>query len=540
MAIAEKFLAAEFNRAGRTIVDHHTFVLAGDGDMMEGISHEAASLAGHLKLGKLVVLYDDNRVTIEGATSLAFSEDVPARFAACGWHVRTVGDGNDLSAIAAAIDDARRESERPSLIAVRTVIGWGSPGRQGTEKCHGEPLGADEVRRTKENLGWPLTPPFLVPDEARGPFLAAADRGRAARAGWRGDLAALERDAPDAATRFREWMAGELPAGWDADLAALAGETAGQATRASSGRALAAIAKRVTNLLGGSADLGTSVKTILPGETDFAAASPGGRNLRFGVREHAMGAIANGIAYHGGLIPYASTFLVFSDYMRPAIRMAALSRLRVVFVFSHDSVGLGEDGPTHQPIEHLAGLRAIPGLVVLRPADAAEIAEAWRVAMTHAGPVVLVLTRQNVPAIARPPNETATGLRRGGYVLSRERGARPDVVLLATGSEVAIALAAAETLRARGRDPRVVSLPSWELFEAQPASYREEILPPAVAARVSIEAAATFSWSRYVGDRGIAIGIDRFGASAPGEVLYEKFGITADRVVAAALSLRAD
>jgi transketolase len=537
MAIAEAFLAATFNRPGHRVVDHFTYGIAGDGDLMEGVAAEAASLAGHLGLGKLIYLYDDNRVSIEGPTDLAFTEDVAGRFEAYGWQVLTVADGNDLAAIDAALARARAETSRPSLIKVRTVIGYGSPHKAGTAESHGAPLGVEEVELTKQALGWPADLSFAVPERVRRQYAQVAAAGAQAHARWREAFARYQEAHPDLAQRLQAALEGRLPQGWEAALPAFAaGENV--ATRSASGRALNALARVIPTLVGGSADLAPSNNTYLEGLGDFQAGTPGGRNLRFGVREHAMGGILNGLAAHGGLFPFGGTFFVFTDYMRPAIRLAALSGFPVIYVFTHDSIGLGEDGPTHQPIEHLASLRAMPGLVVIRPSDANETAVAWRVALERRhGPTALVLTRQNLPVLDRAVLAPAEGLSRGGYVLRREESGGPDVILIGTGSEVEIALAAAEVLRGRGIRVRVVALPSWELFEAQDASYREAVLPTEVTARVAVEAASPFGWERYVGAGGAVVGIDRFGASAPARVLYRELGITAENVVTAALGV---
>ncbi len=537
MAIAERHLAARFNRPGFPLVDHWTYVIAGDGDLMEGISSEAASLAGHLGLGRLIVLYDDNRITIEGSTSLAFSENVETRFEAFGWQVLSVEDGNDVPAVEAALRKAREDQARPTLIRVRTHIGFGSPGKQNSADAHGAPLGPDEARRTKENLGWPLEPDFRVPEGARAPFRRAAQRGAEARRAWE-DLFTRYRQAhPDLASEWERRIKGDLPSGWDADLPSFPAGSKRVATRSAAGKALNALARRLPEIVGGSADLGPSTKTLLEGEPDFSREHPEGRNLRFGVREHAMAAILNGMANHGGFRPYGSTFFVFSDYLRPSLRLAALMGLPVVHVFTHDSIFVGEDGPTHQPVEHLASLRAMPNLVVIRPADANEAVEAWKVAVERtSGPTALVLTRQAVPVLDRSALAPASGLRRGAYVLKEASGG-PDaarLILIGTGSEVHVALEAARLLEAEGIPARVVSMPSWELFEAQEPAYREWVLPPRLTARVAVEAASTFGWERYVGTRGRVVGIDRFGASAPAEVLAEKFGFTAENVARAA------
>jgi len=538
MAIAERFLAAHFNRPGHPIVDHHTYAIVSDGDLMEGISHEAASLAGHLRLGKLIYLYDDNRISIEGSTDLAFTEDRGARFAAYGWHVQHVDDGNDLEPITQAIRAAQEEAERPSLIVVRTHIGYGSPNKQDTAAAHGEPLGSDEVTLTKENLDWPLDPTFLIPDEALVRFRQALQEGKKREEEWYGQFQSYEREYPQLAEEWKRAVTGELPAGWDKDIPIFPADEKGMATRVASGTVINAIAPHLPTLVGGSADLAPSTKTLIEGTGDLQVDHYGERNIHFGVREHTMGGILNGMALHGGVIPYGATFLIFSDYMRPTIRLAAMMGLKVTYVFTHDSIGLGEDGPTHQPIEQLASLRAIPNLIVIRPADANETAEAWRLAIDHKGsPVALALTRQNIPTLDRNKYAAAQGLSRGAYILSDSGDGRPEVILIASGSEVHVALEAAEKIRENGTSVRVVNMASWELFDGQGDDYRNEVLPPETAARVSIEAGVTQGWHRYIGDRGEAIGIDRFGASAPYKVLFEKFGLTADRLAEKALKL---
>ena len=535
MAIAERMLAHRFNRPGHTIVDHRTYALVSDGDLMEGISSEAGSLAGHLKLGKLIYLYDCNHVSLDGPTSLAFStEDVATRYAAYGWHVQRVDKGDtDIEAIDAAITAAEAETARPSLIVIQTTIGYGSPHKHGTSQAHGSPLGVEEVALTKKALGWDPERFFYVPDAVAAHLRLAVERGEGAQAQWQERFAAYAKAYPDLAEEWRQAQRGELPKGWDADLPSWKpGESV--ATRTASGKALNAIAARVSWLVGGDADLSTSTDTALKDGGSFDAQTGAGRNLHFGVREHTMGAIANGIAYHGGLRPFAATFFVFSDYMRPPVRLAALNELPVVFVWTHDSVGLGEDGPTHQPIEHLMALRAMPHLHVVRPADAAETVEAWRWAMTYReGPVALVLTRQKLPVLDRSRLGPAAGVARGAYVLAEADGGAPQAIIIATGSEVWVALAARDLLGKDGIRTRVVSMPCWESFAAQSAEYRESVLPAAVKARVSIEAGVTFGWRQWIGDAGIAMGIDRFGASAPGETNLEKFGFTADNVARA-------
>ena len=538
MAIAERYMAAHFNRPGHTVVDHHTYGIVSDGDLMEGISHEAASLAGHLKLGKLIYLYDDNRISIEGSTDLAFTEDRAARFAAYGWQVQKLDDGNDLDAIATAIKKAQEETERPSAIVARTHIGFGSPNRQDTAAAHGEPLGADEVKLTKENLGWPLEPTFLIPEEALNRFRQALQRGEQWEMEWQARFQSYEEEYPQLAADWKRAMRGELPEDWDADIPTFPADEKGMATRVASGTVINAIAPRLPLLIGGSADLAPSTKTLIKDAGDFGAGQYENRNFHFGVREHAMGGILNGMALHGGVVPYGATFLVFSDYMRPTIRLAAMMGLKVIYVFTHDSIGLGEDGPTHQPIEHLASLRAIPGLTVLRPADANETAEAWRYALEQKdGPVALALTRQNLPTLDRDKYAPTHGLSRGAYILSDTEGGKPEVILIASGSEVHVALKGAEKLQEKGINGRVVNMASWELFDKQPDDYRNRLLPPKVTTRVAIEAGVTQGWHRYAGDRGEVIGIDRFGASAPYKVLFEKFGLTADRLAEKALGL---
>ena len=537
MAIAERALAHRFNRPGHTIVDHRTYALVSDGDLMEGISSEASSLAGHMQLGKLIYLYDCNGVSLDGPTSLAFSrEDVGARYVAYGWQVLHVDDGDtDVAAIDAALREAEADTTRPSMIVVRTTIGYGSPHKQGTSEAHGSPLGVEEVKLTKQALGFDPEQSFVVPPEALAHLREAVERGRDDEAAWSRRFTAYADAHPELAAQFRAATAGTLPAGWDRDLPTF-GVADAQATRQASGKALNAIAKRVPELIGGDADLSTSTNTTIKDGGSFNAQTGDGRNLHFGVREHAMGAIANGIAYHGGLRPFVATFFCFSDYMRPSVRLAALSGLPVIFVWTHDSIGLGEDGPTHQAVEHLMALRAMPNLAVVRPADANEAAEAWRWAMTHDGPVALVLSRQKLPVVDRSRFGAAAGLARGAYVLADAEGA-PDAILIATGSEVSVALAARERLAADGIRARCVSMPCWETFAAQDVAYRDDVLPPAVVARVSVEAGVTFGWERWIGDRGKAIGVDRFGASAPGEVVLAELGFTPEHVAQVARDL---
>ncbi len=539
MAIAEAVLASSFNQPGHEVVNHFTYFLASDGDLMEGISHEACSLAGHLKLGKLIGIYDDNHITIEGDTNLAFSEDTARRFESYGWHVQRVADGNDIAALDQAFTAARKTLDRPSLIIVRTHIGYGAPTKQDTAEAHGAALGVEEIKGAKQNLGWPSQEPFYVPAEALDRWRKAGARGREARSSWQTRFATYQKAFPELGAELERRLAGRLPASWEQALPNLSADAA-QATRAASGKVLNAIASKLPELVGGSADLAGSNNTLIKGTGDFAAGHYTERNFHFGVREHGMGAVMNGIALHRGLIPYGGTFLIFSDYMRPAIRLAALCKLGTIYVFTHDSIGLGEDGPTHQPIEQLATLRTIPGLLVIRPADAAEVVEAWRVAINHRnGPVALALTRQKVAALNRKTFGAASGLARGGYVLAEATGA-PKVILIATGSEVELAVSAREKLQASSVPTRVVSMPSLELFAAQSKEYRDQVLPPAVAARVSIEAGATQCWRAIVGDRGRALGLDHFGASAPYQRLYQEFGLTVEKIVEVARQLSAD
>lgn len=536
MAIAERFLAATFNRPGYNLVDHYVYAIVSDGDLMEGISHEAASLAGHLKLGKLIYLYDDNHISIDGSTEITFTEDRAARFAAYNWHVQRV-DGHDRAAVAAAIRAAQAETERPSLICCRTHIGYGSPNRQDTAKVHGEPLGEEEVILTKRNLGWPEDKTFYVPEEALQVFRQAVPRGQQLEDEWRQTFQRYAKEYPDMAELWQRVWSRDVTLNWEKVLPVFAPSAGGEATRVASGMVLNALAPMLPTLIGGSADLTPSNNTELKGIPWMEPGNYAGRNIHFGVREHAMGAILNGLALHGGVIPYGGTFLVFSDYMRPAIRLAAMMELPVIYVFTHDSIGLGEDGPTHQPVEHLPALRAIPNLVVIRPADANETSEAWRVALERReGPTALLLTRQKVPVFDRATLAPASGLRRGAYVLA-DSARQPDIILIASGSEVTLALGAREALAQRGVQTRVVSMPSWELFEAQSPEYRAQVLPPQVTARLAVEAAIPLGWERYVGNNGAVIGMERFGASAPYQVLLEKFGFTVENVTQRALQL---
>ncbi len=531
-AVAEAHLAAVFNSGSHRPVDHHTFFIASDGDMMEGVSHEVASLAGHLRLGKLIGFYDDNHITIEGDTDLAFGEDVGARYEAYDWHVQHVDDGNDLDALDRAIRAAKAATDRPSLVVVRTHIAYGSPNKVDTAGAHGSPLGEEEIRLTKQALGWPWTEPFFVPDDALAEWRKCRDRGAALEAEWRRRYDAFQAAQPDHARELERRQRGELPAGWDADIPSFpVGKPV--ATRNASEKVLNAIAARVPELMGGAADLAPSTKTLMKDAGDFEAGHYAGRNMHFGIREHGMGTVLNGMALHGGILPYGATFLIFSDYMRPPIRLAALMERQVIYVFTHDSIGLGEDGPTHQPVEMLALLRAIPHLTVLRPADANETAEAWRVAIGHRhGPVALALSRQNLAVFDRSKLGAPSGVARGAYILSEAKGAKPEVILLASGSEVEIVFAAQEKLAAREVAARVVSVPSLELFAREPESYRNEVLPPGVRRRVAVEAAHPMPWYRWVGDQGEVIGLTRFGASAPYERIYRELGFTPEAIVA--------
>jgi transketolase len=538
MAMAERSLATRFNRPGHAVCGHYTYVLAGDGCMQEGITSEAASLAGHLGLSRLIVFYDDNEVTIEGSTDIAFTEDVAKRFEAYGWQVLDVADGRDTGAIVRAAAEALEDKDRPSLIIVHTKIACGAPKMEGSCEAHGAPLGAAEIKAAKEAMGWPLAPDFHVPDEVRAFYRQCAEKGAALEAEWKTRLAAYAKAHPELAAEFEKTLAGRLPAGWDQDIPVFPPDKA-LATRAASGKVLNAIAARVHSLMGGSADLAPSNNTLITGGGDFQKLFYGNRNIRFGVREHAMGAILSGMALHGGARPFGGTFLVFADYMRPAIRVAALMGLPVIYVFTHDSVAVGEDGPTHQPVEHVLSLRIIPNLLVLRPMDANETAAAWKLAMESVSrPVALILSRQNLPVIDRSNAAPASRLEKGAYVLRETRpGQAPQVILIGTGAEVHAALAAADKLGEKGVAARVVSMPSWELFEEAGKEYQDEVLPPSVEKRVVVEAGRTIGWERYAGVKGRIVGIDRFGASAPGNIVLEKLGISAESVLKAALEL---
>jgi transketolase len=577
MAIAEAHLAARFNRPGHPVVDHRTYVFASDGDLMEGLSAEACALAGHLGLGKLTLLYDDNRISLSGATSLCFTEEIDRRFAASGWQVIAVQDGNDTAAVDRALALAEAETAKPSLIRLRTTIGFGAPGKQNTSSAHGSPLGAEELKAAKENLGWPVDPPFFVPEETLGFFRQAAAASAKKQESWKVVFRQYAAAYPEAAAEFERVMRGELPAGWEKALPVYGPGTKDVATRKTSETVLQILGNAIPELMGGAADLNPSTFSWLKGMGDFqkpgeVPACPegtcggewgyGGRNIHFGVREHAMAAIAGGLAMHGGILPFTGTFFTFADYMRPSIRLAALMGLHAIYIFTHDSIGVGEDGPTHQPIEHLMSLRVIPNLTVIRPADANETVEAWRMAIENGtGPTALIFTRQNLPVADRATVGPADGLRKGGYVYweskkERPEGERgdgerrlqqetietsgvglPEAILIGTGSELHLALAAGIKLAAEGVRVRVVSLPSWELFDRQPQMYRDQVLPPAVDARVAVEAGVRLGWEHYVGLSGAVVGIDRFGASAPYQTIYEKFGVTAEAVAAEARRL---
>ena len=535
MAMGAAHLGAKFNRDGFPVIDHYVYAIVSDGDLMEGVASEAASLAGHLKLGKLIYLYDDNNVTIEGFTDLAFSEEVPKRFESYGWHTLTVKDGNNLDEIEAAIREAQSVTSKPSLISVKTIIGYGMP-TAGTRKAHSDPPGEEAVRVTKQNLGWPEDEQFFVPEEALSHYRRAIERGAKLEGDWEELVTRYEEAHAELGRTWRMMMDGKLPEGWEGLLPKFE-DAKPMATRVASGDVINALAPKLPMLIGGSADLGVSNNTDIKGGGDFEAGNYGGRILHFGVREHAMGAALTGVSLNGGLIPFGGTFLTFSDYMRPAIRLAALSEVQVIYVFTHDSVGLGEDGPTHQPVEQLCALRAIPELFVIRPADPAEVSEAWRIAILrrHA-PTALALTRQKVPIIDRTRYAKAEGLRRGGYVLAdaespEQQTVQPQLILIATGSEVALALEARDVLQSEGVATRVVSLPCWELFEEQSEEYRDEVLPPAVTKRLSIEAGVRLGWDRYVGPQGATISLERFGASAPGEVALRELGFNLDNVL---------
>jgi transketolase len=549
MAIAEAWLAARFNKPGHTIIDHHIYAICGDGDLMEGITQEAASLAGHLKLGKLIYLYDQNRITLAGGTDLCFTEDVGKRFEAYGWQTIHVKDGNDTAEVAAAIEAAKLDTDRPSLILVRTHIGFGSPKKHDNFSAHGSPLGEDELLASKKALGWPSEEKFFLPEEAVGHFREAIATGARRQSEWENRFHAYRGAFPAEAAEFESFVSGRLPQNWTADVPTWKTTDKAMATRVAGGEVLNALAKHIPNIMGGSADLNPSTNTALKGAGDFQPAVEGvsnmgavggpwgyaGRNVAFGVREHAMGAAVNGMAAHGGVLPFAATFLVFSDYVKPSIRLAALSQLKTLWVFTHDSIGVGEDGPTHEPVEQIAGLRAIPGLTVIRPADATETAEAWAFAVQHNGPTLFALSRQNVPHLDR--SSAAGTAAHGAYILSEADGGKPDVILIGSGSEVSLCVQARVKLKTYGVNVRVVSMPSMSLFEAQDAAYRENVLPKSIRARVTVEAGTTFGWDRWAGSDGAMIGLNRFGASAPGDEIMKRLGFRAENVTAAALRL---
>jgi transketolase len=551
MAIAEAWLAAHYNKPGHTIVDHHTYTICGDGDLMEGITQEASSFAGHLRLGKLIALYDQNHITLAGGTSLTFTEDVQKRFEAYGWHTRKVEDGNDVEDLTAAIEEARAEKYRPSILLVHTHIGYGSPKKQDNFSSHGSPLGDDELLATKKALGWPSTEKFFLPQESVDFFRQAIGKGQKAQEEWNRRLAEYKAAYPVEGAEFEMIAAGKLPDDWAADIPKWKPSDKAIATRVAGGEILNALAKRIPNIIGGSADLNPTTNTALKGLGDFQPPEEGGpgalgavggvwgyagRNVAFGVREHAMGAAVNGMAAHGGILPFSATFFVFSDYMKPAVRLGALMKLKVFYVFTHDSIGVGEDGPTHEPVEQIAGVRAIPGLTVIRPADPTETAEAWAWAVQHDGPTLFVLTRQNVPHLDRSNSKDA-GVAKGAYILSEAEGGTPDLILIGTGSEVGLCVKAQEKLKGYGVKARIVSMPSMNLFDAQDAAYRETVLPKSVKKRVTVEAATTFGWDRYAGDEGRIIGLERYGASAPGDEIMKHLGFTVGNVTAQALSL---
>ncbi len=539
MAIAERMLAARFNRPGLEIVNHYTYAVASDGDLMEGVSHEAASIAGHLGLGKLIYFYDDNKITIDGHTDLAFSENVKMRFESYGWHVETVENGNeDLDGIERAVKKGQAEKNKPTLVIIKTIIAYGSPNKKNTHGAHGSPLGEDEIRLTKRALEWPTEEAFFIPQDALAHFRKSVEKGAAAEKQWNELFQRYEREFPDLAAEWKRCQTGGLPAGWEKSLPVFKPEEPAAATRVASGKVLNAIAAKVPNLVGGSADLHPSTNTYLNGFGSFSREHPEARNLHYGIREHGMGSITNGIALHGGLIPLCSTFLIFSDYMRPTIRLAALMGIRSIFVFTHDSIGLGEDGPTHQPIEHLAALRAIPNLVVFRPADANETRGAWRAALERKdGPSLFALSRQNLPNLKEAADRPDENVRHGAYILQEGSKGKPEAILMATGSEVSIAVKARELLEAKGVSTRVVSMPSWELFRAQPQSYRSQVFPPDVTARVSIEAGVAQGWREFTGPGGVSVSLERFGESAPAKTIYEKLGLTPENAAAKALEV---
>lgn len=536
MAIAESHLAAEFNRPGHEIVNHYTYAIVTDGDLMEGVASEAASLAGHLKLGKLIYFYDDNRISIDGSTDVAFTEDRFARFEAYGWHVSRVDDPFNVDGLLAAVEAAKTDP-RPSLIIVPTTIGDGLPNVEGTEKAHGSPPGWEEINLAKEAVGWPTEPHFYIPEDVLAHFRTKLEEGQGFEAEWQQQFDTYREVYPELAAELDRRIDGELPKDWQEALPVFPADPKGMASRAASGKVINALAAKLPELMGGSADLAPSNKTWISNEPAFSPETPEGRNMHFGVREHGMGAVVNGMAVHGGLIPYGGTFLVFSDYMRGAVRVSALSDYHSIWVFTHDSIGVGEDGPTHQPVEHVASLRIIPKLVTLRPCDANETVQAWRFAVEHKGPTALILSRQNLPTIDRDVFADADGLLKGAYVLADIGEHDPELILMASGSEVNLILQAATRLAAESVNVRVVSFPSWELFKAQPQSYQDQVLLPGVKARLAVEAGVTFGWEAWVGDHGKVIGIDTFGASAPGGIVMEKYGFSVGHVIDTALDL---
>jgi len=530
-AITERHMAALFNRPGFEIIDHYTYAIVTDGDLSEGVASEAASLAGHLKLGKLIYLYDDNRITIDGSTDIAFTEDRGARFEAYGWHVQKIANGNDVEAINIAIENAKNDP-RPSLIMCRTIIGYGAPHLQGTSKVHGEPLGDSELDAAKDNLGWPKEPRFYVPDDVLSYFRKALDQGLASETAWKSQLNEYEIEYPDLAAELTRRLTGKLPDDWDIALTEFPKDTKGMATRAASGKVLNALAKTIPELVGGSADLAPSNKTWIEGEVAFQSESPQGRNFHFGVREHAMGATVNGMAAHGGVIPYGATFLVFSDYMRGALRLSALSKYGAIWVFTHDSIGVGEDGPTHQPVEHVTSLRLIPNLVTIRPGDANETAQAWKIAIERRNsPTALVLSRQSTPTLDRTKYASAGNVRKGAYVLADLGMKEPEIILMASGTELNLIVSAGEQLADEGIGVRLVSMPSWELFQAEGQLYIDDVLPPSIKLRIAVEAGVTLGWERWVGSQGFILGVDRFGASAPASKIYSEYGLTVENVI---------
>lgn len=537
MALAEAHLAAVYNKDNNPVVDHFTYAIVTDGDLMEGVASEAASLAGHLKLGKIIYLYDDNRISIEGSTDIAFTEDRGARFEAYGWQVLHVSDGNNVEEIDKAIQQAKLDP-RPSLIICRTIIGFGLPNKQGTEKAHGEPAGEAELNAAKENLGWKTEPRFYVPDDVLEHFREAVEKGQKLESEWNNLFSKFETAYPSEAAAFNNQVKGILPAGWDKELPEFPADPKGMASRKASGIILNALAERIPALMGGSADLAPSNNTWLEKSTAVEAGNFAGRNIHFGVREHGMGAVLNGMALHDGFIPYGATFLVFSDYMRPAIRMSALSDLQVVWVLTHDSICLGEDGPTHQPVEHIASLRAIPNLVVIRPSDANETREAWKVAVSRQnGPTALALSRQNLVTLDRTVYKSASNLAKGAYVLADLGGDKPQIILMASGSEVELIVQAGSLLSAEGINVRLVSFPSWELFKAQSQNYKDSVLPPSISARIAVETGISMGWEQWVGSKGQIIAMDRFGASAPYKTLLKEFGFTPENVIQQAKGL---